>query len=352
MIPLRAELPNTPLDFQVEIISDEQWKPTLSMLGEHDFAQTFDFHRISEAYGEGEPLAFVARNKAGQSVAMWPVLKRKIESTDLFDFTSVYGHAGPILGSQTNSSSAVEAIFGAMERYGAISLFSRMHPLFVGRLDESVRGSHLGEIVVIEVGTNPDVLNGYRGGHRREIVKARANGVEVSAEAGSAAVAEFHTIYHQAMSDLGAGQYYFFDRAYLNAMEAASDFKTLILFASLEGRRIAASMFIVTGSIMQYYLSGTVSEFRQLAPSKVIIAHAHELAVEMRLKLLVLGGGVGSGRDALFTFKRGFSQLTLPFYVTRRILNNESYRELCATRGVDVNHADFFPAYREPLRAD
>lgn len=334
------------MSFRVEVISEKEWGATLSVLGEHDFTHTFDFHRISESYGEGKPLAFVTYDETGRPVAMWPVLKRKIEATDLFDFTSVYGYAGPLLAPGVSSRQAVEAIFDAMARYGAVSLFSRMHPLFSGRLDESIRGSQLGEIVVIDVGTSRDVLSRYRGSHRREIVKAQANGVIVSAGAGSSAIADFHTIYHQTMSDLGAKEYYFFDRAYLNALEAASDFRTLILFATLDGRKIAASMFIESGSLMQYYLSGTVSEFRHLAPSKLIIAEAHRLAVERGLSRLILGGGVGSGRDPLFDFKKGFSQLLLPFHVTRRILNNELYSALCAARGIDPQIVQFFPAYR------
>ena len=335
------------LTFQVELICDEaNWSAALSAIGEHDFTHTFNFHHISMTCGEGEPWAFVARDDAAQLVAMWPVLRREIDGTNLFDFTSVYGYAGPILSAKAGGSQAVTAILGAMRASGAVSLFSRMHPLFSSRLDEGIRGVELGEVVVIDVGTNEDVLAGYRGSHRREIVNARAKGVVISVESGEAAIAEFHNIYCQAMNDLRAKDYYFFGRGYLNSLETSSDFRTLILFAELDGRKIAASMFIVTGSLMQYYLSGTVSEFRRLAPSKMIIAEAHRLAIGMGLSRIILGGGVGSGHDPLLAFKKGFSSLTLPFYVPRRVLNDESYVALCAARRIIPSGTQFFPAYR------
>lgn len=332
---------------QVDIVSDKPvWDDALAALGEYDFTHTFDFHRISMANGEGEPLAFVARGASGRALAIWPVLKRSIPGTDLFDFSSVYGYAGPIVHAAAESISTVRAVLDAMRHDGGVSLFSRMHPLFMDRLDEESRGDRLGEVVVVDVGSSEDVLHNYRGGHRREIVNAHAKGVTVSVESGPAAVADFHNIYNQAMTGLEARQYYFFDCDYLSSMEAASDFETFILFANLDGLRIAASMFVVTGSLMQYYLSGTVAEFRKLAPSKVILAEAHRLAVRKKLKHFVLGGGVGSGQDALLSFKKGFSQLSFPFHVTRRILDRDKYSALCAERSITPADVQFFPAYR------
>jgi hypothetical protein len=152
------------------------------------------------------------------------------------------------------------------------------------------------------------------------------------------------------MSNIGADEYYFFDQSYLQSMMESTDFKLLCLFAIYEGKKVAASMFTITGSIMQYYLSGTISEFRHLAPSKVIIAEAHALALKMGVTQIVLGGGVGSRRDALFSFKKGFSPLFFPFHVARHILDEDRYASLCAAREVDHDNMEFFPAYRAVAR--
>ncbi len=207
-------------------------------------------------------------------------------------------------------------------------------------------GTALGKVVVIDVGSDPNVENSYRGSHRREIAKARAKGVTVSVESGVSAVADFHAIYTRAMSKLDADNFYFFGQDYLSRLAASEDFNTLFFFATYEGKKIAASIFLVTGTIMQYYLSGTVFEYRQLAPSKVIIAEAHALAVKLGAKDIVLGGGVGSGQDALFAFKKGFSSHLVPFHVVRYVLDENRYLALCAASGVSSETTDFFPAYR------
>ncbi len=208
-----------------------------------------------------------------------------------------------------------------------------------------VRGQKLSDVVVIDVHPVDDVLSQYRGSHRREIANARKAGVTVLVDSGPAALADFSRIYRQSMTDLNAKSYYYFSDTYFKRIVTAMDYKTLILFAELDGRRIATSLFIVTGSIMQYYLSGTDASFRKLAPSKAIIAKAHELALSMGVRYIVLGGGVGSAHDALFKFKSGFSDAILPFYITKIILDESRYQALCAARSLPFE-SQFFPSYR------
>lgn len=324
------------------------WAETLAEMGGHDFAHTYDFHLMAREAGEGEPGAFVARADNGRALAFWPTLRRPIPGTHGFDLTSVYGYAGPLVGPGSDAGKALNAVLAEMRRQGAVAVFSRMHPLFMDRLPEGRRGTALGDIVVIEVSDDPDVTKTYRGSHRREVVNAGKKGVEVHQEGGPEAVKAFHAIYHEAMKDLAADQYYLFNLDYLKGMTEAADFRTLLFFAELEGRKIAASMFVITGDVMQYYLSGSLSEFRRHAPSKAIIAEAHRLAAGEGVKRIVLGGGLGSRQDALFEFKRGFSPITAPFHVTREILDPDRYAQLCRARGIDADQERYFPAYRAP----
>lgn len=334
---------------RVELTTDRVgWSAALSELGGHDFAHTLDFHEIARDAGEGEPQAFVVRADDGRPWAFWPVLRRPIPGTHLFDLTSVYGYAGPLVRPGSDAGEALGLVLAEMRRQGAVAVFSRMHPLYMDRLPEGRRGMALGDVVVIEVGEDPDVMKTYRGSHRREIVNAAKKGVKVRQEVGPAATEAFHAIYHEAMRDLAADQYYFFNLDYLKAMADAVDFQTLLLFAELKGRKIAASMFVITGAVMQYYLSGSLSEFRRYAPAKAIIAEAHRIAAEEGVERIVLGGGLGSRQDALFNFKRGFSPVTAPFHVIREVLDPDRYAELCRVRGIDAEQERYFPAYRAP----
>jgi lipid II:glycine glycyltransferase (peptidoglycan interpeptide bridge formation enzyme) len=148
------------------------------------------------------------------------------------------------------------------------------------------------------------------------------------------------------MLDLNALSYYHFTDDYFHSLIKSDDFKIIAIFAELDGKKIAGSIFIITGGIMQYYLSGTVADYRKLAPSKAIIACAHKFAIDLGLSKLVLGGGVGSAKDSLFKFKTGFSDLSKPFYIFKKILNDVVYQDLCIVKKIDSKSISFFPAYR------
>ena len=330
-----------------QIVDKHDWHQVLVTLGEHDFVHTFDFHKASQENGEGCPVMFALLDTHGQPTACWPTLKRDIPDTDFFDLTSVYGYGGPLFSKFTDRLTALNQIWNKMSQSGAISLFSRMHPLFVEEIpDEALRGQQLSEVVVIDVKQSNNLLASYRGSHRREIQNAQKLGVKIMADLECSNLLDFATLYRDSMQDLQASDYYYFSDDYFRSLKNSQEFKTFILFAELNGINIAASMFIITGKVMQYYLSGTVNSYRKISPSKVIISHAHELALQYGVEKIILGGGVGSAQDALFKFKAGFSDITKPFYVTKKILNQDAYNEICIQKKINPDQTAFFPAYR------
>jgi len=67
-------------------------------------------------------------------------------------------------------------------------------------------------------------------------------------------------------------------------------------------------------------------------------------------RTLFLGGGVDSGEDSLFKFKRAFYKGDLlRFHIGKHIFNEEIYQELIVIRKKDcpmVEQTKFFPKYR------
>lgn len=336
------------MSFVVDLIYNrEGWISVLSEIGSFDFVHTHDFHRLSHQNGEGEPVLFVVRSDLGAVHACWPLLHRKIPNTNLYDLTSVYGYAGPVFDKFADPDMCIDLMLSKMRAENNISLFSRMHPIFISDIaSETSRGSRLSDVVVIPISQSENVTADYRGSHRREISAAYKAGVDVVVDHGTETLDKFISIYQGAMLDLGASNYYFFNKNYFEQLCAVNDFKVIIISAKLNDNFIASSLFIITGKIMQYYLSGSVAEFRKLAPSKVILAKAHEVAIRLGCDYLILGGGVGSKQDALYKFKQGFSNLSMPFYVKKVILDAVQYHDLVrATGNTDADDA-FFPLYR------
>jgi hypothetical protein len=316
-------------------------------MGGFDFVHTWDFHQLSADNGEGSPAIFVWFDEIGRALACWPVLQRSIGGTDHFDLTCVYGYGGPLFLKNINVEKAMNVLWQAMREEGFVSLFSRMHPVYIEQIpSDDLCGKKLGDVVIIDVKSAAVDLQNYRASHRREILGAVKHGVKVHVDFDFLTVKDFCEIYSKTMMDLGANEYYLFDLDYFKKLKNSIDFKAIIIYAELEGLIIASSVFLVTNKVMQYYLSGTLKDFKRLAPSKIIIHRAHELAYSMGIEKVVLGGGVGSANDNLFKFKSGFSDLTLPFYVTRKILKEDVYNELCQIKNVDAEQTSFFPAYR------
>lgn len=325
-----------------------KWKTALNEIGQFDFVHSYDFHKVSSDNGEGEPLLFVASDEGGRVLACWPTLKREIPDTDYVDLAGVYGYGGPLFVDGVDVGLALDALWQGMAEFGAVSLFSRMHPLFVDRIEsEAARGERMGDVVVIDVKPDEPHLSTYRGSHRREIVNAQKKGLMLEVDWDCAELKDFVGIYQSAMRDLNAREYYLFDESYFQKVVAAEDFKVFIIFAIFEGVKVAASMFIVTNNVMQYYLSGSDYTYRNLSASKAIIAKAHELAGKLGVRNLILGGGVGSERDSLFKFKAGFSEKFKTFYLVKKVFSAKVYQELCEAKSASTDTFGFFPPYRK-----
>ena len=96
---------------------------------------------------------------------------------------------------------------------------------------------------------------------------------------------------------------------------------------------------------LNYHLSGSRRAYQHLAPTNLLLCEAANAGSAHGCRTFHLGGGVGSGEDSLFKFKRAFYKGELNhFYIGRKILNQAAYDALLQIRGsVD---SGFFPAYR------
>ena len=75
------------------------------------------------------------------------------------------------------------------------------------------------------------------------------------------------------------------------------------------------------------------------------MAEAAFWGCENGYKTFYLGGGVGSGEDSLFKFKRAFYKGKLNhFYIGKKIYNQRKYDELVTMR--EPEESNYFPKYR------
>ena len=102
---------------------------------------------------------------------------------------------------------------------------------------------------------------------------------------------------------------------------------------------------------MSYHLSGSDVEYRNLAPSNLLLYKAALWGYEQGFKTFHLGGGIGSGEDNLYKFKAGFNKKSnYQFSIGKQVFNKERYDELVNNRIAENSEFDinslFFPLYR------
>lgn len=92
-------------------------------------------------------------------------------------------------------------------------------------------------------------------------------------------------------------------------------------------------------------------EYRNLAPSNLLLYKAALWGSEQGYKTLHLGGGVGSGDDNLYKFKAAFNRNSdYQFSIGKEIFDQEKFDELVALRASQDpafnKDSKFFPLYR------
>jgi len=332
----------------------EKWDAIVRSFKEYDVYWLSGYVKAFQIHGDGEPLLF---HYAGDGVhGINVVMKRdlaedekftgKIPEGQYFDFATPYGYGGWIIeGEQT------EELFNAYESWiqknGIISGFVRFHPM-VKNHDSSrpfYEVIQLGEVVHMDLNSPEEIWNNIISKNRNMIRKAIKNDVKIYNGRFPEIYEKFRGIYNSTMDKDDAEDYYYFGEEFYRSVLEDLPQNSQVFWAEKDGQVIAASIMIFANGHMNYHLSGSVREYSSLAPGNLILYTAALWGCANGNKTFYLGGGVGSGEDSLFKFKRAFYKGDLNhFYIGKKIINKEKYEELVEMRGkID---SSYFPLYR------
>jgi GNAT acetyltransferase-like protein len=151
----------------------------------------------------------------------------------------------------------------------------------------------------------------------------------------------FRAVYTETMERTGAGDRYFFDGAYFEAVLGEESAELLLCHAP-DGEPAAGAIAARSDGVLHYFLGGTADSHLEASPMKNLFSAMMEIAAVEKVPLN-LGGGVTPG-DGLERFKRGFANATMPFRTAELVLDEDAYARLSASAQAD----GFFPAYRAP----
>ena len=336
----------------IEITSRQEWTSILESMDAFDVYHSYDYHHLATS-GSDTPVFLVYIEKA--AMVGIPLIYRLIPGTNLFDATSVYGYPGPVSTGITSNfdtkkmSKEISAYFKAK---GIVSVFSRLNPYIP---NQSLLLEHLGGLNIAGQVVGIDLTLGVNQQRERfssrlktQLNQLRRN-TSVREGAGQADIALFFQIYTESMDRLRAADRYYFSLEYFTKLFDSEQIGAKLLLAECQtsGEVMAGSIFFVSGNIVQYHLSGSLTKFMERMPSKLLIDEMRLRCAKTNISNLNLGGGLGCNNDGLFRFKKSFSPAIRSFSVWRYIVDQKAYKRLVKEKGAKkLEENIIFPEYR------
>lgn len=339
----------------VALEENEKWDGIVKTFSKYDIYWLSGYVKAFELHGDGIPLLFYYKSDSVRGINV--VMKRDISDclnfhnviprNQFFDLSSPYGYGGWLI-----EGDDPDKLFKKYELWcrnnNIICEFVRFHPVIENHLycESQYEVVPLGNTIAMDLSTRENIWTNLISKNRNMIRKAKKNGVKVYNGRNPMLFGEFQKIYNMTMDKDNAESYYYFKNEFYSSILNDLPYNTQIFYAEYEGKIIAAAIMLAANGKMNYHLSGSLKEFSSLAATNLILYEAANWGTENGYRTLYLGGGVGSGEDSLYKFKKAFYRKDddKRFYIGKKIFNQNKYAELVQTRGnVDSN---FFPKYR------
>ena len=334
----------------------EKWDTVVRSFGQYDVYWLSGYVKAFQLHGDGVPMLFYYEDENVRGINV--VMKRDVADDvhfkgelpkgEYYDFSSPYGYGGWLI--EGNESGR---LFSSYEAWcvenGIISEFVRFHPVIANHIfsESCYEVIGLGNTVALDI-TSPKVIwDNLTSKNRNMVCKAQKNGIRIYNGRNPEIFEEFRMIYNSTMDKDSANEYYYFGEEFYRSICEDLAQQAQVFYAVKEEKIIAASILLAANGRMNYHLSGSLQEYGNLAPTNLLLYEAALWGSANGCKTLYLGGGVGSGEDNLFKFKKSFYRLDdlKRFYIGKKIWNRERYDGLLEKRR-EIQNSGFFPGYR------
>ena len=311
----------------------------------------------------GDRVICAAVGNAAEGI-LYPVIVRPLSSepwagddAPRCDLTTAYGYAGPYAWGMPeglgrtfwDTFEAWARAQGAITEFARLSLFEDQMPPFHGEIRD--RGPNV--VRILEAG-DEDLWSQYEGKVRRNVKRARREGVEIDFDARGDRLDDFLEIYADTMRRRQALSHYFFPRSFFESIIADLPGQFVFAHARLGSRAVSTALVLLSTENAYYFLGGTRADAFSLRPHDLLQHEVFRHCRDRGLKRCILGGGY-RGDDGILRFKRSFAPGSeRPFRVGAKSYDEEASARLVERRrawereqGREWNPAPgYFPAYR------
>ena len=335
-------------------IFDHQWDNIVQSFTNYDVYYLSGYVKAFQIHGDGEPQLLYY--EADGLKAIYVYMKRTTNIEGYFDSVTPYGYGGVLFEGNTSETKLQDfwhEYVDCMRKNGIVDNFVRYHPVLSNAIPmkQTSTVTDLGKTVAFDL-SSPDVIwENIISKNRNMIRKAEKNGIEIRHGKSMELLAEFKRIYNATMEKDHAEEYYFFEDDFYESIHRDLYDNYEMFYAVLDGKPIAMSIMLFANKQMHYHLSGSLTEYRNLAPSNLLLYKAALWGCEQGFKTFHLGGGVGSDEDNLYKFKAAFNRNSdFQFSVGKEIFDQKKYEELVNEQikrdSLFDKNCKFFPLYR------
>lgn len=332
----------------------KEWDELVHSFANYDVYYLSGYVKAFQIHGDGEPQLFYYNENGLRGIYVY--MKRKTAIEGVYDSITPYGYGGFLLEgdeSEENIKSLWKAYVEKMKSENIVDNFVRYHPVLANAIPMKVCSDviDLGKTVSMDLSSEDVIWKNIHSKNRNMIRKAEKNGIVIKHGQGLELFDDFIKIYNATMDKDNAEPYYYFKPEFYKSIHEDLKDNYEMFWAEYEGKIIAMSIMIFANGRLNYHLSGSDLQYRNLAPSNLLLYKAAMWGMEKGMKTFHLGGGVGSGEDNLYKFKIAFNRFSdCQFSIAKHIFDNEKYDELVAERASCDAEFDkeskFFPLYR------
>lgn len=242
-----------------------------------------------------------------------------------FDLETAYGYGGIYTNSHSKSflENAIIAYEKKCKEENVIAEFFRFHPFnFFPQEHNEYFDLNIYDRDIVIVDLSQDILASYRS-KVRNIVNKSINSTKFKE---SKNIDKFIEIYISTMKKNNAENFYYFDKEYFQKLLLIENVKLYELTS--DNKTIAMGFFIFSENLVHYHLSANTPLSYKLNGNYALLHNIFLQAQKEGKKYCILGGGTTNSQDdSLFKFKKKFSSLTKPFYISGKIYDKKVYNE-------------------------
>ena len=336
------------------IDNSNKWDEIVISFADYDVYYLSGYARSFYVHGDGEPQLLYYTSKDLRAIYVY--MRRKTAIDGVYDSITPYGYGGVLFDGEVNEVNLLafrDEFLQKMQEENIISDFVRYHPVlgnamcmrFISQVID------LGNTIAMDL-TSPEIIwENITSKNRNTIRKAQKNNIQIHYTDDYSIFQSFISIYNQTMDRDNADEYYYFKEDFYKVIYDYLKGNFKVFYATLEDKIVAASLILYANKQVHYHLSGSLTEYRHLSPTNLLLYQVALWGCENGFKTLHLGGGLGSGNDNLYKFKAAFNRNSgLQFSIGKQIFNQEGYNKLVDLRLKENPNFDienkFFPLYR------